>query len=273
MLQANATAAAAAAANVVEASKEIEAVAANIGESKLFNISPGRTVPVAAGPAMDPTLKRTFTENDVVLFYSKAAAKKDVLGIDDPGAARWLAPTARYPIEDPEDKTVYPTIEHYLAGMRLKRASNRPELAQSLVSREGSIHQAFLNERLALINPQTGKISERDDESLLDSEIARLKLAMKVSSLSKTYGAVIDEARWSTIKDEVLEDAITQRWTKDARFRRIVEAARDRGKYLLYYTPGASVSNMGGHRVPQTGVIEGENRVGKIIMSLAGYPT
>jgi predicted NAD-dependent protein-ADP-ribosyltransferase YbiA (DUF1768 family) len=96
---------------------------------------------------------------------------------------------------------------------------------------------------------------------------------MKVSSLSKTYGAVIDEARWATIKDEVLEDAITQRWTKDARFRRIVEAARDRGKYLLYYTPGASVSNMGGHRVPQTGVIEGENRVGKIIMSLAGYPT
>ena len=280
MLKANAEAAAAAAANISELSKQGEgaaaaaaAAAANINVSRGFNVSPGRSVPVGPGPAMDPALKRTFTENEVFLFYSKAATKKDILGIGDPGAGRWLAPTARYPIEDPEGKTVYPTIEHYLAGMRLKYASNKPELSKSLVSREGSIHQIFLNERLALINPQTGKISEKDDESLLESEIARLKLSMKPSSLSNKYGAIIDEAKWATIKDDTLQDAITQRWTKDARFRRIVEAARDRGKYLLYYTPGASVSNMGGHRVAQTGVIEGDNRVGKIMMSLAGYPT
>ena len=237
-----------------------------------FPVSPGRTVPVGPGPAMDPALKRSYTENEVFLFYSKAAAKKDVLGISDPGAGRWLAPTARYPIEDVEDKIVYPTVEHYMAGMRLKLASNQPELAKTLVSREGTIHQAFLNERLSLVNPQTGKISEEDDERLLEGEINRLKLAMKPSSLSNKYKAIVDEAKWATVKDNILQDAIQQRWTKDARFRKIVEAARDRGKYLLYYTPGASISNMGGHRVPQTGVIEGDNRMGKIMMSLAGYP-
>jgi predicted NAD-dependent protein-ADP-ribosyltransferase YbiA (DUF1768 family) len=88
----------------------------------------------------------------------------------------------------------------------------------------------------------------------------------------KRYKATVDEAKWATVKDSVLEEAITQRWTKDARFRKIITAARDRGKYLLYYTPGSSTSNMGGVRSLQSGRIEGENRIGKIMMKLAGYP-
>jgi predicted NAD-dependent protein-ADP-ribosyltransferase YbiA (DUF1768 family) len=73
------------------------------------------------------------------------------------------------------------------------------------------------------------------------------------------------------MKDQVLRDALTQRWTRDARFRRIVEAARDKGKVLLYFTPGTFTSNVGGIRRAD-GRIEGENRMGKIIMELAGYP-
>ena len=88
----------------------------------------------------------------------------------------------------------------------------------------------------------------------------------------KRYKATVDEGKWATVKDEVIDEAITQRWTKDARFRKIVEAARERGKYLLYYTPGSTTSNVGGVRSVATGKIEGENKIGKVMMELAGYP-
>jgi predicted NAD-dependent protein-ADP-ribosyltransferase YbiA (DUF1768 family) len=94
---------------------------------------------------------------------------------------------------------------------------------------------------------------------------------MRAPSLKKNR-AVVDEAKWATAKDAVVEEALTQRWTRDARFRKIVETARDRGKTLLYYTPGSATSNLGGMRATSTGRIDGENKVGKTIMKLAGYP-
>lgn len=234
--------------------------------------TPARTVPVAAGPAADPALLgRSYTEGEVFLFYSKAGVKKDVLGIKDPGAGRWLAPSSRFPIEDAEDSTIYPSVDHYIAGMRAKMATDKPELAKTLFSREGTIHQKFLGDRLALTNAGTKPLSEEEDARLLEAEIAAVKDAMRPPYL-KRYKATVNEATWATVKDTVLQQAIEQRWTKDARFRRIIEAARDRGKYLLYYTPGSSVSNVGGVRSTQSGRIEGENKIGKIMMKLAGYP-
>lgn len=234
-------------------------------------LTPAKTVPVAPGPAANPATGRTYTEGEVFLFYSKAGVKKDVLDIKDPGAGRWLAPSARFPIEDPEDKVVYPTVEHYIAGMRAKLATDKPELAKTIFSREGTIHQKFLSDRLALTNAGTKPLSEEEDARLLETEVAAVKDAMRPPYL-KRYKATVDEAKWATEKDNVLEEAIKQRWTKDARFRKIVEAARDRGKYLLFYTPGSTTSNVGGVRQLQTGRIEGENRIGKIMMKLAGYP-
>ena len=234
--------------------------------------TPARTVPVAPGPAADPAiLGRSYTEGEVFLFYSKAGVKKDVLGIKDPGAGRWLAPSSRFPIEDAEDSTIYPSVDHYIAGMRAKMATDKPELAKTLFSREGTIHQKFLGDRLALTNAGTKPLSEEEDARLLEAEIAAVKDAMRPPYL-KRYKATVNEATWATVKDTVLQQAIEQRWTKDARFRRIIEAARDRGKYLLYYTPGSSVSNVGGVRSTQSGRIEGENKIGKIMMKLAGYP-
>lgn len=229
--------------------------------------TPAKTVPVAPGPAA-PTA-RTYAEGEVFLFYSKAATKKDVLGIKDPGAARWLAPSARFPIDDEE--TIYPTVDHYIAGMRVKLATDKPELAKTLFSREGTIHQKALTDRLALSNAGTKPLSEEEDARLLEAEIAAVKDAMRAPYL-KRYKATVDEAKWATVKDEVIDEAITQRWTKDARFRKIVEAARERGKYLLYYTPGSTTSNVGGVRSVATGKIEGENKMGKVMMELAGYP-
>ena len=158
-----------------------------------------------------------------------------------------------------------------MGGMLAKLATNKKELAVTLFSREGTIHQKFLNDRLALTDQGTRPLSEDDDFRLLEAEVAAVKDAMRPPYLKK-FGAIINTTDWATVKDRVLQDAVEQRWKSDARFRKIIEAARERGKYLLYYTPGSTSSNVGGVRSSQTGRIEGENRIGKIMMRLAGYP-
>jgi predicted NAD-dependent protein-ADP-ribosyltransferase YbiA (DUF1768 family) len=225
-----------------------------------------RTVPVEPGPAA--VAKKSYALGEVVQFYADAATSKDVLGIEDKGAVRWLAPSAPFPIKDGEVQ--YPTIEHYIAGMRAKLATDKPELANTIFSREGTIHQRFLNDRLGMTNGGTKQLTEEEDHELLKTELAAVKAAMSAVAMKK-HRAVVDEAKWATIKDKILQEALKQRWTLDKRFRKTVEAARNQGKYLLYYTPGAS-TNLGGKRDRATGHIDGENRIGKIIMKLAGYP-
>ena len=227
-----------------------------------------RTVGVAPGPAADPAASKSYSVGEVYQFYTDASISKDILGIEDPGATRWLAPSAPFPIKDGE--IIYPTVEHYIAGMRAKLATNKPELAETIFSREGTIHQRFLNDRLGLTNGGTKQLSEDQDHELMKTELAAVKAAMSGMALKK-HRAAVDEAKWATAKDAVIQDALKQRWTMDKRFRKIVETARNQGKYLLYYTPGAT-TNLGGKRDRNTGQIEGDNKVGKIIMSLAGYP-
>ena len=253
----------------------VAAAASALPPEQRVGYTPERTVPVAPGPAADPGAGRSYTEGEVFLFYSKAASKKDVLRIGDPGAARWIAPSARFPIKDVDDEsgTVYPTMEHYVGGMRVKMATDppKPDLAKALFSREGTIHQKFLGDRLALTSAGTRPLAEEEDARLLETEIAAVKDAMRAPYL-KRYKVTVDEAKWATVKDSVIQTAIEQRWKEDARFRKIVEAARDQGKYLLFYTPGSTTSNVGGVRSSQTGRIEGENKIGKIIMKIAGFP-
>jgi hypothetical protein len=48
-----------------------------------------------------------------------------------------------------------------------------------------------------------------------------------------------------------------------------VEAAKQQGKYLLFFT-GSSSSEYGGKRTKE-GYLEGENKLGKMIMKVAGF--
>jgi predicted NAD-dependent protein-ADP-ribosyltransferase YbiA (DUF1768 family) len=223
---------------------------------------------VAPGPG---AAARPYAAGEIFQFY-QGAALKDSLGLQDAGAARWISPQAPFPIEDPEDKAVvYPTVEHFLAGMKVKLASSKPELAKTLFSREGTIHQKFLGERITETNGGTKLLPEDKDFELLRQETLAVRDAVRDPSLHK-YKAVIDEAAWALQKDRVLEEALRQRWTRDARLRRILETARDKGKTLLYFTPGTTMSNLGGMHRTATGLIEGGNKVGKIYMQLAGFP-
>ncbi len=237
-----------------------------------------RTVPVAPGPAA--AAARTYKPSEVFLFYTDAQTTVDSLKKGDKGAGRWLAPSAPFAIVDPEDKTkIYPTMEHFVGAMRVKLASNKSSdpvaasgIAASIFGREGSIHQRFLQDRLVESDSGTRPLSEERDHHYTQQEQAAVKDAMRAPSLKK-YGIVVDEALWAAKRDAVLEEALGQRWKRDKRFHDAVVAARDLGKYLLYYTPGSSISNVGGIRRAADGQIMGENRIGKIIMRLAGYPS
>jgi predicted NAD-dependent protein-ADP-ribosyltransferase YbiA (DUF1768 family) len=153
--------------------------------------------------------------------------------------------------------------------MHYRLATNVPELAASIFGREGTIHQQFLRKRLDESEGGTKLLSDARERELAKEETTAVRDALRPSAYKK-YKATFDEAKWAVKKDEVLREGLRQRWETDARFRKIVEAARDKGKTLLYYAPGANSSNMGGVR-KNSGVIEGDNKIGSIIMELAGF--
>ena len=210
-------------------------------------------------------------ESNEVFRFAPDAKLVDTLKIADKGASRWLAPYAPFPIIDelPSGGQVkYPTLEHYLVGMKYKIATDKPQLAASVFSEEGTIHQKFLRERLAASGKKP--LTEDQDQEFLRLEMVEVRNANRASNIKK-FKAQFDEASWATQKDVVLREGLKQRWDKDARLHGIVEAARAQGKYLLYDTDAAGAGELAGVRKAD-GRIEGENKVGRILMQLAGYP-
>ena len=229
-----------------------------------------RTIAVERATAAGPQKK--YKPGEVLRFFGKAELK-DSLGIGDPGAARWLALSAPFPIAD--GSVEYPTINHYLAGMKYKLATDKPELAADLFSSKGTIHTKYLRQREQIAHKHKGEkerglVKEHEDQELLRAEAADVAEAALPKTI-KRYKAQFDEAAWLTQKDDILKTALTYRWKHDARLRRIVEAAKEKNKYLLYYTGSSTITSFGGIR-KDDGRIEGENQVGKILMELAGYP-
>lgn len=228
-----------------------------------------RTVAVEKGAAAGPQVK--YKPGEIFRFFGKAELK-DSLKINDPGAARWLALSAPFPIKD--GSVEYPTVNHYLAGMKYKLATDKPDLAADLFSSKGTIHTKYLRLRDQIASKhkeekEKRQVKEKEDQELLRNEAADVAEAALPKTI-KRYKAQFDEARWIAQKDDVLKEALRQRWSHDARFRKIVEAAKLQEKYLLYYTGSSTITSFGGIR-REDGSIEGENQVGKIIMELAGY--
>ena len=238
---------------------------------------------IAAQPSLATAIASASTESVVpkgpaskyevneVFRFSPDAKLIDTLKTGDKAASRWLAPYAPFPIIDelPSGGQVkYPTLEHYLVGMKYKIATDKPQLAASVFSEEGTIHQKFLRDRLAASGKKP--ITEEQDQEFLRQEMVEVRNANRASNIKK-FKAQFDEASWASQKDEVLKEGLKQRWDKDARLHTIVEAARAQGKYLLYDTDAAGAGELAGARKAD-GRIEGENKVGRILMQLAGYP-
>jgi len=213
---------------------------------------------------------RQYAPAEVLQFYQEAAAQ-DRLKIGDKTGLRWIAPGSPFPIVDPTAPTeVYPSIEHFLAGMRYKIATDKPALSQTIFSSQGTIHQKFLRQRQLEMGIGAGAkpLSDDRDAALLVEEMKEVHDEMRQTAMKK-WKAKFDEPKWSSVKDDLLKDAVRQRWEKDARFRTVVEAAKQQGKTLLFYTGSAS-SEYGGKRT-QEGYLQGENKLGKAMMEIAGF--
>jgi predicted NAD-dependent protein-ADP-ribosyltransferase YbiA (DUF1768 family) len=228
-----------------------------------------RTVPVEKGTAA--AVDKLYSSNEVINFYIDASLDDKKLRINDKGAARWLAPSSPFPIEDPEDSSIeYPSIDHFMAAMMYEYGSTNPTIAQTVFSRTGTIHQSFVRKRLLDTQAQKKAISEERDFELIKEESAEVKLNIGAAAFKK-YKTVFNESKFAVKKDELLEYAVDYRFKKDKRLRKILEAARENSKYLLFYTK-STVNNLGGMR-SSDGRIIGDNKLGKLYMKVAGYST
>jgi predicted NAD-dependent protein-ADP-ribosyltransferase YbiA (DUF1768 family) len=154
--------------------------------------------------------------------------------------------------------------------MKYKVATDKPSMAQSLFGSQGTIHQKFLRQKQAEIGVGAGAkpLTEAREAALLVEEMKEIHQESRQVAMKK-WKAKFDEPKWDSVKDELLENAVQQRWSKDARFHKIVEAAKQQGKHLLFFTGSAS-SEYGGKRTKE-GHLEGENKLGKAIMKVAGF--
>jgi predicted NAD-dependent protein-ADP-ribosyltransferase YbiA (DUF1768 family) len=157
-----------------------------------------------------------------------------------------------------------------MGAMRYKVASDKPGLAQALFSPTGRIHQKFLRQRDSEKGVGAGakQLTDDRDAELLTEELKEVHTEMRLTGMKKN-NAKFDEAKWNGVKDDLLKEAVRQRYSKDARFRTILEAAKQQGKTLLFYT-GSANSEYGGKQTKEK-YIEGENKLGKAMMEAAGF--
>ena len=204
-----------------------------------------------------------------VLKFKQDSAAKDLLKIDDKTALRWLAPGSPFPIKDPKHTSeIYPSIEHFLAGMKYKYATDKICHAQTLFAQSGSIHQKYLKQREVLRGTTASPkvISEKEELELTMQELKDVHTDSCLAGM-KRNGAKFNTKRWSELKDDFLKEAVRQRMAKDVRFTKIVKEALKQEKHLLLDTGVAS--NEYGGKLTKDGVLEGENKYGKEIMKQA----
>jgi predicted NAD-dependent protein-ADP-ribosyltransferase YbiA (DUF1768 family) len=176
-----------------------------------------------------------------------------------------MAPNAPFPIMDTTDSadtTTYPSITHFLAAMKFKYATSKPERAGIFAS-NGQIHSEFLGLRMQE-RAQKGTMTEERHYKYLEEETARVDSDLKKELRKANVGYNV--AVWDAKLDEVLRAAIKQRLLKDKWFCVIVDAVVKAGKYLLYQDSDKSI--LGGVRKAGD-TIAGENRYGRYILEMA----
>jgi hypothetical protein len=180
-----------------------------------------------------------------------------------------MAPNAPFRIidtTDPKDATEYPSITHFLTGMKLKYASRRPELAK-VFSSAGTIHKSFLEERLAKQKGKQKPIPQKLHNELVLNE----KTAVETEEirLLNTSEVGFDEGLWAPRKEKLLREALLQRLMNDKWFCVIVSTVLSNNRIFLYLDKNAAEhgSELGG--ILLSGKLSGQNRYGFLIQELA----
>jgi hypothetical protein len=205
-----------------------------------------------------------FNENSQKLTTNLALPVKYVAY-----AGRHIAPNAPFRVRDssdPSDITEYPSITHFLTAMKFKYATNRPDYALTVFSRDGKIHQDYLEQRKQQAAKKKDKKLTKDDQNKILEEETNEVLA-QANQYLKARGTTFNDAAWLTRKNSFLEDAITQRIRGDKWFCVILNSVLTNKKYLLYYDTDP-ISEMGGAYDPKTKMITGQNKYGETIMRM-----
>jgi hypothetical protein len=148
--------------------------------------------------------------------------------------------------------------------MKFKYASKLPKQAK-LFSRGGTIHMGFLAQRQAEENRNTKGISLESDLIIIEQETKDI-LQKETANLDR-FG--FDPTKWAVVKDKLLQEAIQQRLQYDKRFCTIVNAAITQNKYILYFDAKAKAGSELGGSYALNKTIQGENRYGEAILSIA----
>ena len=233
--------------------------------------------------ALDPT-DTLFESGKVFPFGPDEVATKiltDESGkVIYPDAAARLAPFYPFEIidsEDPKKPVTYPSILHYLAAMEYKKATDKPELAASIFGVNGTIHQKMILSMLALVGT-----SEEVEKKKLDlwkkeaEEVLEENPQRKAQKWSLTYRP----EDWVAVRDSLWKKAYETRYQKDQKMRDILTKLRGLEKVLLYRTSKPHLTNLGlngelkgkGRGKATKYRIEGENKLGKILMQIAEFP-
>jgi SAM-dependent methyltransferase/predicted RNA methylase/predicted NAD-dependent protein-ADP-ribosyltransferase YbiA (DUF1768 family) len=247
----------------------------------------------------EPT--RVFRDKEVFLFGNHVTLRDNLkvkerpaisLGIKPDHAGRWLSLSAPFPLPDKDimgangQPILYPTMEHYMAAMKYIHASNLSEskrnyLAISLFSTSGSIHQKYAMERLQ--KKTTAGSGTPLDDALLEKEAGDVQKALG-KAFTEKQKIVFQEEKWNrplrpedplSLRDRILHDALQYRWEKDADFRKILEELREQKRFLLYTVKEAADGSEWAGQVettgPEKGRLRGENRMGYMLMEVAGW--
>ena len=237
-----------------------------------------------------------------VFAFGANAVRKDILkimdkkGKPDVNIGQWMSVSAPFPIPDPmpdlddplaaalpDDAILYPSIEHYIAGMKLKHALVVPrragelDLGQLIMSSNGEIHQKAEGDRRKLVHESVEYYQSYAKEAQVVRKFFTTKTKMN------QYKAAISDDKWLPVRDTYLFDALRYRFKYDERFHLAVEAAKNEKKYLLH-TKAATNSNIDeesglegsasefyGKRDPSSKTIKGKNKVGIMLMEIAGF--
>jgi len=218
----------------------------------------------ATAPATVPIVEAKVVVDPVpvggrpIFKFFHSAVLKDDLGAGRKDWARYISSFTYSQLRDLDDPTViYPSLEAAFAAERYKKGTDQPQLGPKLFSSDENLHQKYLK--------QMGGVNDKRKYELLEDEGAEVRELLKPAAMKKV-GAKWNETKWLEARDAVMATYIRQRYETDAEFKRILDLVKAKNGLLVFYN-GTRPSEMGGI-VKEGGVIDGQNKLGQMYMSV-----
>jgi predicted NAD-dependent protein-ADP-ribosyltransferase YbiA (DUF1768 family) len=241
---------------------------------------------VQAAPRIFP-LAKLFTFSDQGSLTDDPLKLKDKNKLKDIATKRYPLPYVRVPGMIPDESNpdaLYPTIDHYMAAMKYKIATNmltikgKENFARDIFGLEkgqtgnvGSLELKYREEfeRIKPLNSKK-KINQKELYTLLKT-IANEVHSMSTPQRIKDFGFQFDDSKWLAKKNEVLAYAVRKRFEADDDLKTILYEARALDKYVLYQLEKGVVNELGGElaRAGKDVQVVGDNKLGTLYMQLA----